>query len=253
MQYRNMFFNTVVRPIFRTSSVLCPSLHELATFGPTSTDATEILAHTFGFNNKKEYNIIPYLSEFAALKEELSERQQSTKLNYPITYNIADTASLLIYLTIRALSPSVVLETGVANGVSSYYILNALNKNNKGTLYSVDIDSNVGGLLDGSDKHRWLLKIVDEENAGNEFEKLVDSFNSIDIFIHDSDHSYKAQMREYRKAYGKIGDGGILASDDVDFSYAFVDFCSKTQIKPLFLVTSAKVFGLTRKDILDKQ
>ena len=251
MQYRKEFFNTVLRPVFRTSSVLCPSLHELSTFGPTSIDAGEILSRTFDFNNG-EFVTNTYLSEFEALKEELHSRQQGTKLAYPVVYGVAEAAALLVYLMVRVFNPDTVLETGVANGVSSYYILNALNRNSKGTLYSVDVNPDVGGLLGEHDTHRWELRIIDEKKAGSEFEKLVDTLPNIDIFIHDSDHSYKAQMCEYKTAYRRIANGGILASDDVDFSYAFLDFCSKIQIKPLFLVTSTKVFGLLRKNLSGK-
>src|SRR5215217_5027776 len=43
------------------------------------------------------------------------------------------------YLLCRLISPSVVLETGVAYGVSSAFILKALEVNGSGTLHSVDL------------------------------------------------------------------------------------------------------------------
>ena len=43
------------------------------------------------------------------------------------------------YLLCRLISPSVVLETGVAYGVSSVFILKALEVNGRGTLHSVDL------------------------------------------------------------------------------------------------------------------
>src|SRR5579862_2322636 len=46
---------------------------------------------------------------------------------------------LLQYAAIRALQPELVVETGVASGVSSAYILLALERNRKGTLHSVEV------------------------------------------------------------------------------------------------------------------
>src|SRR5215204_1845391 len=43
------------------------------------------------------------------------------------------------YLLCRLISPSVVLETGVAYGVSSVFILKALEVNGRGTLHSIDL------------------------------------------------------------------------------------------------------------------
>ncbi len=249
MRYRYRLFNYLINPIFRTSSVLYPSLYQLSTIGTASTDSYEILMQTSVFGKDGESVIKSYLSEFEVLEKELNLKRQRTKLDYPVAYDVADSVALLLYLLVRVYRPETVLETGVANGVSSYCILNALNKNNKGALYSVDINPNVGGLLDEIDRNRWQLKIVNEANTKKEFEKLVGSLSGIDLFVHDSDHSYKAQMHEYKTVYPKINMGGILASDDVDCSYAFVDFCQYKKIKPLFLVTSSKVFGMLLKTV----
>lgn len=42
-------------------------------------------------------------------------------------------------MLVRILRPTVVIETGVANGISSAFILKALDKNNEGMLYSIDL------------------------------------------------------------------------------------------------------------------
>ena len=43
------------------------------------------------------------------------------------------------YAAIRSLRPEVVVETGVANGVSTAYLLLALDQNGKGILHSIEI------------------------------------------------------------------------------------------------------------------
>ena len=45
----------------------------------------------------------------------------------------------LCYLSCRLIDPEVVIETGVAYGVSSAFILKALQENDRGTLYSIDL------------------------------------------------------------------------------------------------------------------
>jgi hypothetical protein len=50
----------------------------------------------------------------------------------------------------------------------------------------------------------------------------VNDMPEIDIFIHDSDHSYLWQLFEYRVALGKIQSKmGLICSDDVDKSYLY--------------------------------
>jgi predicted O-methyltransferase YrrM len=43
-----------------------------------------------------------------------------------------------IYVVIRALKPNTIVETGVANCASSFYILLALKKNKRRYLFSID-------------------------------------------------------------------------------------------------------------------
>jgi predicted O-methyltransferase YrrM len=44
-----------------------------------------------------------------------------------------------LYVLVRIFKPEVVVETGVANGVSSSFILKALDQNSRGKLYSIDL------------------------------------------------------------------------------------------------------------------
>lgn len=47
-----------------------------------------------------------------------------------------------LYLLMRLLKPASVMETGVAAGVSSCFILQAMQDNNKGHLYSIEAQGN---------------------------------------------------------------------------------------------------------------
>jgi len=63
---------------------------------------------------------------------------------------------LVQYAAVRALNPQCVVETGVANGVSSSYLLLALHKNGgSGRLHSIGLDD--PAFLPPGDKPGWLV------------------------------------------------------------------------------------------------
>jgi predicted O-methyltransferase YrrM len=139
----------------------------------------------------------------------------------------------LLYIWTRALKPETVLETGVANGASSYFILSAMRANGRGHLTSIDLpvtaDSqtflpagrNPGWLVPDFLRDRWTLLLGDTRQL---LPAAVKGLAPLDIFIHDSDHSYETMRFEYETAWPAIKDGGWLISDDVDFNTAFQEW-----------------------------
>jgi len=69
----------------------------------------------------------------------------------------------------------------------------------------------------------------------------------IDIYFHDSDHSYLNQLFEYQSVWPHIADGGWFLSDDVDCSHAWMDFTRTQGLHPDVLIDGRKAVGLTRK------
>ncbi len=122
-----------------------------------------------------------------------------------------------IYSLVRAMRPSVVVETGVCYGASSEYILEALKDNEHGVLYSIDLgnapdeppnDFFVRPTL----KDRWRLIIGDSKR---ELPRLLARLGQIDLFHHDSLHTYEHMMWEYETAFPYLGANGVLSSHDV--------------------------------------
>jgi predicted O-methyltransferase YrrM len=159
--------------------------------------------------------------------------------------------SALLFLTVRKFAPSVVVETGVAQGISSYVILQALQINGKGKLISIDLPNrnpegyiNRDGTCDSvytpNDlEPGWLvpseLRTSWKPKLGRSSEVLPTIENDVDIFYHDSEHSYQNMSFEYEWAYNHLKEGGILASDDVDWNQAFFDFSRRREdMRPLF-------------------
>jgi predicted O-methyltransferase YrrM len=139
-------------------------------------------------------------------------------------YSVTFEEGLTIYLIVRILKPRYVVETGVAAGRSSAFILRGLYDNGEGELYSIDPDSNSGYAIPRHLKGRWkFINATSEEVLLGLLRKL----KQIDIFLHDSLHTYKCMSFEYKSAWPFIKRGGILLSHDVSRNSAFQDFCRK--------------------------
>ena len=164
---------------------------------------------------------------------------------YPLYYNSNPRTLDLLRESIKILRPNCVVETGVANGVSTRLILQSFREfelsNSK--LYSFDIDPKVFSLeLEGNSQ--FNKQIIDSPSS---FLSAFQKIGNIDLFYHDSDHSYENQLIEYNAAWDALSDNGLLISDDVNWSNAFLDFCKKVNRAPLLLSDSGKFCGMISK------
>jgi predicted O-methyltransferase YrrM len=163
---------------------------------------------------------------------------------YPVFYDSNPKTLELLSLLVSDIRPNVVVETGIANGTSTRSILNAFKDNMLITskLFSFDIDSRVAtnDLLENS---QFNFVLVGETS----FADAMAEIEVIDIFYHDSDHSYENQMLEYTLAWEKIRKGGALVSDDINWSNAFLDFCKRVGRPPLVLADTEKFCGVLYK------
>ena len=138
---------------------------------------------------------------------------------------------LLQYVVARAVRPGIVVETGIANGVSCAYLLLALKLNGKGVLHSVEIgDSsylppgrNAGWVVPDWLRHGWQVHIGDSKIV---LPKILDQLRQVDVFIHDSLHTAEHMKFEFECAYPYLRDGGVLIADDAAWNPAFWDFAS---------------------------
>lgn len=150
-------------------------------------------------------------------------------------------SSLGLYLIARVLKPRIVIETGVSAGRSSAFILQALCDNGRGALFSIDPNQNSGYAVTHELRRRWRFMIGTSDKI---LPDLVENLEQIDVFIHDSLHTYENMMLEYQVAWPYIRDGGVLLSDDVDWNNAFTDFATKARREPLYMT---KRFAAFRK------
>lgn len=160
---------------------------------------------------------------------------------YPADFNMSRVGCLILYAIIIRYRPDVVLETGIANGYSTRIILSALNKNKHGRLISVEISKKVGALLGKTDTSRWTL-VVDE--PAKNLLRALGIAKSVDVFIHDSDHTYENMLFELKYAYKKMSKHGFIMSDDVNQNAAFIEFSKRVKTKPLLFPSLKKTFGV---------
>jgi predicted O-methyltransferase YrrM len=181
--------------------------------------------------------------EFAVVRKELVRRRQAPG-SYPDAWASRAETQRVLFALVRKTKPALVLETGVADGESTVAILSAMELNGHGELVSVDIAPNVGGLVSDSERVRWRLHILDASRVFQELTDLVAGLPPIDIFFHDSDHSYHHQVTEMRLASHRMAPGGLVICDDSDSSFAFLDFCTSRMLPGRFLFDGKKFLGV---------
>ena len=145
-------------------------------------------------------------------------------------YGIGSELGVIVYIICRVLKPDVVVETGVSSGVSSSYILCAIENNNNGKLYSIDLSWGVqsGWIIPDYLRHNWHLELG---KSSDMLVPLLKRVGEIGIFLHDSEHSYKNMLWEFQTAWEYLKPGGILLSHNVNHSRAFPDFCENVGVK----------------------
>ncbi len=185
--------------------------------------------------------------EFLALEGELRGRYADRKLNYPSAFAVTSESSFALYALVRTRRPGVVVETGVANGHSTFFLLHALRANGAGRLFSVDIGADVGVLLEDAERAAWTYVRLRRGRERQDYRAFFAGLPGLDMFVHDSDHTYPWQHFEYETAWGKMGPGAVLLSDDVDHSFAFIDFCKTHGVAPTLLMSGVKVFGVVER------
>jgi predicted O-methyltransferase YrrM len=131
----------------------------------------------------------------------------------------------LCYLLCRLIEPSVVIETGVAYGVSAAFILRALEENGHGTLHSVDLpplrreyERFWGIAVPETLKGRWNLH---RGSSARVLPRLLAETLTIDLFVHDSLHTGRNMRREFDTVWPRLRNGGVLLADDVEMNHAF--------------------------------
>jgi methyltransferase family protein len=172
-----------------------------------------------------------------------------------IAHQLAGDHSLgeLIYALVRATRPDAVMETGVASGMTSAFALAALEDNGHGELHSIDLPPPalvvrglVGSRIPPSLRHRWHPHWGDARRL---LPRVLERTGGRRVFVHDSDHGYRAMRGELECAWQALRPGDWIVADDVELHDAFIDVAIAHDAVPHLIQQSDKrsCTGLMRR------
>jgi predicted O-methyltransferase YrrM len=136
-----------------------------------------------------------------------------------------------LYGLVRWLRPAVVVESGGFIGMSSAFILKALadEKLTTAKLYSIEWSEECKqGALIPDELRSASGGFVPMRGKVEDFLKRDQLPSPIDMFLHDSSHSYRHMLWEFLQFWPRLRDGGLLVSHDVQMNAAFSEFVAKT-------------------------
>ena len=166
---------------------------------------TDLIGDISGIIDTNELDIDVILDEFDEI--EFLQRGAGVRIE----------EALALYLLVRSLRPDTLLETGTYKGVSTTYISAAMNRNGKGTIVTVDTNSNAGEdipehLCDRISFYRGISSIAS-------YNDLRQNEAPFDIFFHDSLHSYENVICELFLFAQLLTDNGIIICHDAKMDH----------------------------------
>jgi predicted O-methyltransferase YrrM len=154
------------------------------------------------------------------------------------------------------LRPAHVVETGVAHGLSSRIMLEALKRAGDGRLWSIDLPemtipeehrAEMGVAVPESLRERWVYL---EGASRRRLSPLLQQLGQIDLFFHDSLHSTRNVRWELKTAWRALRPGGVVIVDDVDLNWGFQQFLhAGDDRQPLWCMADdgRRLFAVARK------
>lgn len=164
---------------------------------------------------------------WAATERTLANSGHRTGRGYDAGVGLARAA----YAAVRHLRPHVVVETGVARGVTSRVLLEGMERNGTGHLHSIDLPPLAEGWHAQSGvavslqlRSRW--KYV-RGASRRRLPSLLSEVGPLQLFLHDSLHTRANMTWELETVWRYMQPGGLVLCDDVEDNTAFLDFAAK--------------------------
>jgi hypothetical protein len=128
--------------------------------------------------------------------------------------------------------PEVVIETGVAHGVTSRIVLEGLRRNDFGHLWSIDLPfpfdhrlhGETGIVVTDACRSRWSYL---EGSSKQRLPPLAAGIGEVGLFIHDSLHTAENTLFEMEEAASAMSPGGVMLVDDIDSHMGFATFAER--------------------------
>jgi hypothetical protein len=144
--------------------------------------------------------------------------------------------------------PATVVETGVAHGVTSRVILEGLERNGSGHLWSVDLPAvdpalhrEIGIAVPEDLRHWWTYL---QGTSRERLPHLLTRFQGLDLFVHDSLHTGRNLRFELESAWAAMPPGGVAVVDDIGHSLGFRSFVDQAGPRAWFAARHVTGGGL---------
>lgn len=118
------------------------------------------------------------------------------------------------YALTRVLQPEHVVETGTDKGLGACAFAAALLRNGHGRLTTMDVNPDSGYLL------RGRYAEVTDHVLGNSLDLLESQDSPVDLFIHDSLHTFEHETAEFEAVAPRLSPGAVVLSDNAHDSDA---------------------------------
>jgi predicted O-methyltransferase YrrM len=130
----------------------------------------------------------------------------------------------------RHLGTKSIVETGVARGVTSRVLLEAMGPD--GMLWSVDLPPLLPGWVDQvgvavPDRLRSRWRYI-RGSSRRCLPRVLANAGTIDLFVHDSLHTSATMAFELGVAWGYLRPGGVVVADDIDMNSVFAEFAARS-------------------------
>lgn len=171
-------------------------------------------------------------------------------------YDDADSGfARALWCLVHHLGATEVVETGVAHGVSSRIMLEALLRSSGGRLSSVDLapmtvperSAQMALAIPEELRDRWLFV---PGSSRRRLPGLLRELPPIDLFVHDSLHSTRNVHWELTTSWRALRPGGFVVVDDVEINWGFDRFLRGGQDRqPLWCIADdgQRLFAVARK------
>jgi predicted O-methyltransferase YrrM len=182
-------------------------------------------------------------ADIKALKHELGESPLPDQLlqrgaGLPFAQELPQGA--LLYMLVRSLRPSRVVETGVRPGYSTAWLLAGLEANRSGTLISLGPGTTagraqavhnvtVGQFVPPYLRTRWTLALG---NTEEQLQRILRDGESLDLFFYDNGPDAARARFELRTAWSALSPEGVVLAHHVDANPVWSEFCRGQGLPP---------------------
>jgi hypothetical protein len=136
------------------------------------------------------------------------------------------------WCVVRHRAPALVVETGVGRGLTTRLILQGLEANGSGRMWSVDqppplspaLKRQTGIAVPEDLRSRWTYV---RGTSRQRLAGVIAEAGSIDLFVHDSMHTTRNVEFELERVWPVLSGQGLVLVDDIDMNRAFELFAQR--------------------------